>query len=90
MSTLTRPVAAILATLLVALALGAATADAATYKNKTTGETIKGTLTTQRINGQTIFKYDDGRTRYVNPDDWTMIDAGPAPVTPTWPSPPPP
>jgi ClpP class serine protease len=63
-----------LCVLLITLTLAAVAADAATYKHTKTGETIKGTITNQRINGQNIFKFDDGRTRYVNPDEWALME----------------
>jgi len=63
------------AAVLLATALMALTADAAVYKNKVTGETLRGTLTTQRVNGMNLFKMDDGRTKFVNPDDLELIEA---------------
>jgi membrane-bound ClpP family serine protease len=80
-----RVVAVTLSVILLVLAVGISVAPGATYKNAATGEILKGTLTAQRINGMTIFKYDDGRTKYVNPDEWTVIegDAPPAKTAPT-------
>jgi hypothetical protein len=63
------------AAVLLATALMALTADAAVYKNKATGETLRGTLTPQRVNSMNIFKMDDGRTKFVNPDDLELIEA---------------
>ena len=80
------------AAVLLATALMALTADAAVYKNKTTGETLRGTLTTQRVNNMNIFKMDDGRTKYVNPDDLELVEpdkpaAAPPATAPAAPAP---
>ena len=44
-------------------------------KHKETGETIKGTLTKQKINNLTVFKLTDGGTKLINPDEWETIEA---------------
>ena len=47
-------------------------------KHKETGETIKGTLTKQKINNLTVFKLADGETKLINPDEWKTIEANDA------------
>jgi membrane-bound ClpP family serine protease len=75
--------ALLLAAVFLATAVLTLPADAAVYKNKVTGETLRGTLTPQRINNTNIFKMDDGRTKYVNPDDWELVEGDkPAAATP--------
>ena len=71
------PVAA--AVLLCAGLLAAVTATAAVLKNNATGETIKGTLTPQKINGMSVFKAEDGSTKYINLSEWTVVEADAAP-----------
>ena len=52
-------------------------------KYKETGETIKGTLTKQKINNLTVFKLADGGTKLINPDEWETLEAeGEATQTP--------
>ena len=46
-------------------------------KNDATGETIKGTLLDQKINGQTVFKLENGGTKFIHPEEWTVIETGP-------------
>ena len=75
--TLAASLLALLAVLAVALAV-----KAAVIQNKTTGETLKGTVLPQRISGQNIFKFEDGRTRYINIDEWTVIEPDAPPAAP--------
>ena len=44
-------------------------------KHKETGETIKGTLTKQKINNLTVFKLADGGTKLINTDEWKTLEA---------------
>jgi chromosome segregation ATPase len=44
-------------------------------KHKETGETIKGTLTKQKINNLTVFKLANGETKLINPDEWETLEA---------------
>jgi hypothetical protein len=46
-----------------------------TIKHKETGETIKGTLTKQKINNLTVFKLADGGTELINLDEWEISEA---------------
>jgi ATP-dependent protease ClpP protease subunit len=64
----------LLAAALAALLVIAATAGAAVVKNTTSGETLKGTLTKQAINGMRIFLTEDGAKRYLNMDEWQVIE----------------
>ena len=50
-------------------------------KHKETGETIKGTLTEQKINNLTVFKLADGETKFINPDEWETLEADDAKST---------
>ena len=43
-------------------------------KHKETGETIKGTLTKQKINNLTVFKLADGGTKLINTDEWKTLE----------------
>jgi len=54
---------------------GPRTAAAAVLKNNSTGETIRGSLTSQKINGMSVFKLNDGNTKLVKPSEWTVIEA---------------
>lgn len=64
-------------TLMVALlitSMGTLGAEAAGIKNKATGETIKGTLTDQSINGLRVFVVEGtGEKKFVNLDEWEVI-----------------
>ena len=51
-------------------------------KHKETGETIKGTLTRQKINNLTVFKLANGGTKTINPDEWETIEADAATAPP--------
>jgi membrane-bound ClpP family serine protease len=69
--------------LLAAIALAAAlasNAEAAVLKNKETGETIKGTLTKQKINKLTVFKLEGGDTKMINVAEWDILEADAEPA----------
>ncbi|MBN2581430.1 MAG: hypothetical protein JXL80_00065 [Planctomycetes bacterium] len=55
--------------------MAAASADAAVLKNKQTGEQIRGTLTDQKISGLTLFNLEGGGTKFLNMNDWEIIEA---------------
>lgn len=58
--------------------------QAAVLKHKTTGETIRGTLTEQQINDQRVFKLEGGGNKFIKPDEWEIIEADdPADTSPT-------
>ena len=44
-------------------------------KHKETGETIKGTLTKEKVNNLTVFKLADGGTKLINPEEWETVEA---------------
>jgi CxxC motif-containing protein (DUF1111 family) len=72
-----------MAAVVVCVAISGASTEGATIKNKRTGEVLKGSMTDQKVNGQNIFKCDDGRNRYINLSDWVVVEADsatPAPV----------
>jgi len=71
---------ALAATLLLVLLVSAA--PAAVLKNKTTGETLKGTLTDQVINGLRVFLLADGGKKFLKMDEWEIVEAD-APKTET-------
>jgi hypothetical protein len=75
-----------MAALLLAAMLCPLAASADTLKNRETGETVTGTLTSQKISGKNLFKMEDGRTRLINLDEWEVISksepAAAAPATP--------
>ena len=76
-----RPI--LLSCLCLALALLlSAPLSAETLKNKTTGETITGTLTDGEINGQRIVKLDSGGTKFIKMDEWEVV-GGEAPAADT-------
>ncbi len=75
-------------TVRVALALTvaavlAAAAGADVLKHKRTGETLRGTLTPQRINKMNVFRLEMGGTRLIDPAEWEIVErsASPAPAT---------
>lgn len=45
-------------------------------KHKGTGETIKGAVTKQRINGLAVFNPTDGGTKLISLDEWETIGGG--------------
>lgn len=72
-------------TLVIALAVAivvafASTAQADTYKNKKTGETIKGKLTESKINDKRVFKLDAGGSKFLNPAEWELVEVSDAPA----------
>lgn len=78
----------VIAAVFLAVLLGPLAASADTLKNRETGETIRGTLTTQKISGKNLFKMEDGRTRLINLDEWEVISRSePAAAAPPTPSP---
>jgi hypothetical protein len=54
-------------------------AEAAVIKNKATGETLKGTLTDQQINGLRVFVLPSGGKKFLNMDEWEIVEADPPP-----------
>jgi len=72
------------AAVLLAAALAALTAEGAVLKNKKTGETIRGTLQSQKINGKNVFSLNDGGTVFIDLADWEAVEGdGAAPAAPS-------
>jgi ATP-dependent protease ClpP protease subunit len=65
-----------------------ADASAARLKHKKTGEIITGTVTKQKINKMTVFKLEDGETKFITLDEWEVLEADPEEAAPE-PGPPP-
>jgi membrane-bound ClpP family serine protease len=63
----------VLAVLLAAALGGLVAAD--TYKNKTTGEMIKGKLTDNKINDTRVFRLDTGGNKFIKPEEWELVEA---------------
>ena len=57
-----------------------ADASAARLKHKETGEIITGTVTKQKINKMTVFKLEDGGTKFITFDEWEVLEADPEPA----------
>jgi len=64
-----------------------------TYKNKTTGEVIKGKLTDGKINDKQVFRLETGGNKFIKPEEWELVEADKpaepavtAPATPTTPA----
>lgn len=65
------------------LVLAPPAADGTVLKHKKTGETIEGQVLDQKAGGLNVFKTADGRTRFIQLDDWKVVDDKPAkPATP--------
>ncbi|HUT57147.1 MAG TPA: hypothetical protein VNA25_04665 [Phycisphaerae bacterium] len=63
--------------------LAASEAGADVIKNCVTGETLKGTLTDQKINKLVVFKIEGGGTKFIDPAEWEVIEKdAPAPKEP--------
>ena len=77
-----RLLAVVGAVALVVAIFVASEAGAAVLKHKQSGETIKGTLTKQKINNLTLFKLEGGGTKLINPDEWEVLEADPEPAEP--------
>ncbi len=76
-----RAVIVVAAVALATFSLAIPAADAAVLKNRQTGETLKGALTPQRVNGKNLFKTTGGQVMYLDMDDWEVVEADP-PATP--------
>ena len=70
-----------------ALMTFAVASDGATLKHKKTGEIIKGKLLSQKINNLRVFRIHDGGTKFINPDDWEVIEADKPAAEPQTPKP---
>jgi len=80
------PLAVVAALAFAAGALVATEAGAAVLKHKQTGETITGTLTNQKINNLTVFRLEDGATKFINPGEWEVVKADEAASAPESPA----
>jgi len=58
----------------VAIVLCTAGAPAAVLKHKETGETIRGTITKQKINKLTVFKCEGGESKFIKLEEWKIIE----------------
>ena len=56
------------------VAMFSVVAMADTYKNKKTGEIIKGKLTDNKINDKQVFKLDTGGNKFIDPAEWEVIE----------------
>jgi membrane-bound ClpP family serine protease len=63
------------AVVLLVTALLVSVADAAVIKNIATGETLKGTLTKQKVNDMTVFIAENGAKKFLNMDEWKVVEA---------------
>ena len=45
-----------------------------TLRHKETGETIQGALTDQKVNNLTVFKLEQGGTKFINLDEWEPVE----------------
>jgi len=68
--------AAVLVALALLVCLASSGAQGAVFKNKQTGQEIRGTLTKQMISGMTIFELESGGKKFIKLQDWEIIEAG--------------
>ncbi|KPJ75700.1 MAG: hypothetical protein AMK72_02880 [Planctomycetes bacterium SM23_25] len=70
-----------------ALMTFAAASDGITLKHKKTGEVIQGTLLSQKINNLRVFRIHGGGTRFIDLDEWKVIEADEPAAKPDTPTP---